>query len=128
MMYGESWEQMLREGGNTLIRMNTTRRLEEIAADFLVSSLLAHQLGEQACAIFVSEGYRARFPPSMPEPQWRGKSYVMRNSARQARERGELEPTVELALDRFQSALDTLGLEASVDSVMKQLDTALEQK
>jgi hypothetical protein len=52
----------------------------------------------------------------------------MRNAARQARERGELEPTVELALDRFQSALDILGLEASIESVMKQLDAALEQK
>jgi hypothetical protein len=106
--------------------MDTTRDLEEIATNFLVSSFLAYRLGEWVCDVFASEGYKAHFPPKMPAPRWRGKAYVLRDSVRRAHERGELEPAVELALDRYRSATETLGMEMSVGSVIEQLTKLLE--
>jgi hypothetical protein len=124
--YGKFWEETLKQGGDALIRMDTSRRCEEVATNFLVSSFLAHRLGERVCDIFASEGYKARFPPKMPAPEWKGKAYILRDSARRDRERGELESAVELALNCYQSAMETLRLDMSVGSVIEQLTKLLE--
>ena len=129
-IYELDWKKMLGQGDRTLgeIQWRDGQAAEEKVVEFLISAFLAYHIGQELCSTFEAEGYKADPPPKMPDLKkiWHSVTLYLREPAYRAKKQGELESLVELALEHYQPALETLMLKLSVASVMDQLSSLLE--